>query len=471
MSTAQLLAAAAAGNAAAVTRVLATGDVDVDAREGGGSARTALHVAAGSGHAGVVRALLAAGADPTRRDAAGRTPLGAALFAPEFSRSVADALAGPTLSAQRDRGATSDLGLLPAVVAQLSGIAALDAAALGAANFLLDAGAPADSRDALGHTPLMLAVRRGAAQLPLIKRLLAAGAAPDAMDANGTSVLRHAMSSGSGALVEWLVGSLGEDALAPTEKDFAPFEGAGVISSHAPARGPAPPANHLLAAQPLTPEEEAAARRRARELAAGTAAVGAAVRQHQHRGHDDAGAGGDGIGRVGDFLGWQRSTGGGGSSDAALYRYADRFETFCPGGGSSSKYGGGKGRVACSGGAGGSCDATAGEPADAAPRRHERLTFRSAAAAVDSDAAPPAAVDATPQSLPVVTPDATGDVPLADMPDFLSRMLTWRRRVHALRLRSTVSRAQADELRLKWGLADDDAAAEAASAHGAIAPL
>jgi hypothetical protein len=472
MSTAQLLAAAAAGNAAGVARVLATGDVDIDAREGGrgGSGRTALHAAASAGHVAVVRTLLAAGADPTRRDAAGRTPLGAALFAPEFSRPVADALAGPTLGVQASHGsaaassaAASDLALLPAVVAQLSGIAPLDAAALGAAAFLLDAGAPVDTRDGLGHTPLMLACRRGAAQLPLIRRLLASGAAPDAVDANGTSVLRHAMSSGSGALVEWLVDNIGEDALVPRPADFAPFDAApGVVSSVAPLAGRAPPANHLLDAQPLTPEEEAAARRRARELAAGTAAAGAASRRLQRRAVDDGDGGGAGGGELGDFRGWQRSTGGGGSVDGVLYRYADRFDTFCPGGGSK------KGRVACSGGGGASCGGAGSDcatcsvgGAGAGGGSCEVPAAESAATDVGRDAAPApkeAAASPSPSAVPAVTPDATGDVPLADMPAFLSRLLAWRRRVHALRLRSDVRRAQGEELRAKWG--EEAAAAE-----------
>jgi ankyrin repeat protein len=55
-----------------VRALLATGSMDLGAREESGA--TALHIAAGEGQADMVAALLAAGADPALPDGAGRTP-------------------------------------------------------------------------------------------------------------------------------------------------------------------------------------------------------------------------------------------------------------------------------------------------------------------------------------------------------------------------------------------------------------
>lgn len=55
-----------------VRALLATGSMDLGAREESGA--TVLHIAAGEGQADMVSALLAAGADPALPDGAGRTP-------------------------------------------------------------------------------------------------------------------------------------------------------------------------------------------------------------------------------------------------------------------------------------------------------------------------------------------------------------------------------------------------------------
>jgi len=77
-AAAELLAAAAAGDAARLDAALAAGDVG--AVDGAGA--TALHVAATAGRADAVLSLLAAGADPARRDARGRPPYRAAKDKP-----------------------------------------------------------------------------------------------------------------------------------------------------------------------------------------------------------------------------------------------------------------------------------------------------------------------------------------------------------------------------------------------------
>ena len=262
------------GNVAAVLRLLSTGAVDIDARDG--SRRTALHAAAAAGHAALVAQLLQRGADPTLRDNAGRTPFAASLFAPQFLRPVASLLAHATLPAQTERGAVCDLTLLPALLAQLAGIASLDGAVLQAAHFLLELGAPVDVRDKAGHTTLMLLCRRckPAASdllqmyLPLLWRLIRAGADLRAVDSNGLSVMRHAMSSGSAFLVNALVQRL--PGFYPSAADFEPLEPpSNVVSGYNPlmqSRGrPAAPGNHLLLLHPLSPAEKAAAQRRQRE--------------------------------------------------------------------------------------------------------------------------------------------------------------------------------------------------------------
>src|SRR5690606_40423835 len=105
----------------------------------GRAGRTALHEAALAGQAGIVAALLAAGADPHRADEAGRTPW---------------------LEAAR--------GLHADVLEQL-----------------LASGVDVAVADAEGRNALMLAAGAEQASLPLVRRLLEAGVDPALPDAGG----------------------------------------------------------------------------------------------------------------------------------------------------------------------------------------------------------------------------------------------------------------------------------------------
>jgi ankyrin repeat protein len=67
-----LMRAVSAGHAAAVDALLDAGGLDLQAREESGA--TALHIAAGRGYTDIVRRLLAAGAEASVADGAGRTP-------------------------------------------------------------------------------------------------------------------------------------------------------------------------------------------------------------------------------------------------------------------------------------------------------------------------------------------------------------------------------------------------------------
>ena len=249
------------GNLQAIDRILISG-VDVDLRDS--SRRTALHHAATSNQLGAIKFLLTKGIDASARDATGRSAFAVSLFAPHFDVNILTALAGPTMASQASRGAVSDLSLLPSLLSGLVGIPALDKSTILSANFLLDLGALVNKRDSFGHTPLMLLCKRGDSQVQLVVRLLMAGADAGALDTNGLSVLRHAMQSSSGNLVNYLVQRA--PSLAPSTADFAPFTAApAVVSGYLPKPQPTAPANHLLAARPLSKAEHVAARRRMRE--------------------------------------------------------------------------------------------------------------------------------------------------------------------------------------------------------------
>src|SRR5690606_2766061 len=121
----------------------------------GRTGRTALHEAALAGHAGIVAALLAAGADPHRADQAGRTPW---------------------LEAAR--------GLHLEVLEQL-----------------LAAGVDVAATDAEGRNALGLAAGAERASLPLVRRLLEAGVDPEVPDANGRLPVDAAAEAGRWAIV------------------------------------------------------------------------------------------------------------------------------------------------------------------------------------------------------------------------------------------------------------------------------
>jgi len=121
----------------------------------GRGGRTALHEAALAGHAGIVAALLAAGADPHRADEAGRTPW---------------------LEAARGQHAE--------VLEQLLAIG-VDVAAV----------------DASGRNALLLAASAEQPSLPLVRRLLQAGVDPAVPDASGRRAVDAAAEAGRWAIV------------------------------------------------------------------------------------------------------------------------------------------------------------------------------------------------------------------------------------------------------------------------------
>ena len=137
-------------------RLLLERRVAVNARDAQG--RSALQLAAGEGHALIVGALLAAGADPNQTDDHGRTAL-------------------------------------------------MEAAAVGAGDVaaaLLEAGADVRARDGRGQDALALACQSSRASLALVGALIARGADPALVDADGRSARDHAATAGRWDLVALL---------------------------------------------------------------------------------------------------------------------------------------------------------------------------------------------------------------------------------------------------------------------------
>lgn len=128
----------------------------VNARDGRG--RTALHEAAGAGHAELCRALLNAGADVDARDRDRRTPL----------------------------------------------LDAVRAGSVGALEVLLAAGADVHATDATGANALHVACAVEIPSLALIRQLLALGVDPHAPNAQGDSARAIAVAAGHGALAALL---------------------------------------------------------------------------------------------------------------------------------------------------------------------------------------------------------------------------------------------------------------------------
>jgi len=209
---APLIAAAKAGDAPAVARLLAEGtDVDSAAADGA----TALHYAAERDDAGVAGLLLAAGArvDATTRNR--MTPLALAAL------NGSAVLIGQLLDHGADPNERSGEGQTPLMLAALNGrpaavtlllergadpnaierfrgqTALMWAAGEGnaeAVTLLVDHGAALEAASLAGFTPLLFAVRNG--ELDALAALVDAGADVDAVGPDGTSALNMAVVNG-----------------------------------------------------------------------------------------------------------------------------------------------------------------------------------------------------------------------------------------------------------------------------------
>ncbi|TDK27153.1 hypothetical protein E2F46_02765 [Luteimonas aestuarii] len=141
---------------AAGVQLLLKHKAKVDTRDG--DRRSALHVAAASGHAGIVAALLDAGADVRSRDANGMTPL---------------------LSAARG-----------------GRVSAFDA--------LVEAGADVSHRDGSGRSALIHAVQADVPSLALVQRIRELGVDAALVDTDGKRAVDYAAAAGRWALVSAL---------------------------------------------------------------------------------------------------------------------------------------------------------------------------------------------------------------------------------------------------------------------------
>src|SRR5690606_34241894 len=179
LQPADLCAAAALGDRAAVERLLDLG-LPLNAVDAQGC--SALLRAAGSGQLAVVDLLLSRGADPALPAQAGATPLSAAVSMGH----------GEVVAALLQSGARVDQAL-PGGVTPLMIAAALGHAAL--AGQLLAAGADIRRSDDAGNAALLAAAQHVAAHggresgADLLQRLLSAGADADAMNQNGQTAL------------------------------------------------------------------------------------------------------------------------------------------------------------------------------------------------------------------------------------------------------------------------------------------
>lgn len=187
-----LFAAAARGDAAEITRLVANG-ADVKARDG--HQRTPLHVAAHGGHQEAVRSLVNGGADARALDARRYDIV--------------------TIAAVRDDEAmvrlAISLGSDPkAITSPYDGTALIAAAHLGhdgVVRALIEAGAPLDHVNNLRWTALIESIvlgDGGPRHTACLKALLDAGANPHLADGQGVPPLSLARSRGYGAMVELL---------------------------------------------------------------------------------------------------------------------------------------------------------------------------------------------------------------------------------------------------------------------------
>lgn len=183
-ATPLLVLAASDGNEGVVEALLAAGaDVNAAATVYGTAGTTALRVAA-QGKLSLVKKLVAAGADPSLRDAAGDSPLAAAQ---KFGKApVVRFLEG--LANQRQSAAGASAATLHDAVRD---------GLLDVARQLLDAGADPSAPNSQKLTPLMLALDAGRADL--VRLLLERGADWTVPAPDGFSLWRRAMRSRAAA--------------------------------------------------------------------------------------------------------------------------------------------------------------------------------------------------------------------------------------------------------------------------------
>lgn len=186
--------AAAAGNVAAIRRLLADGR-DVDARDAGG--RTAILAATVARQAGAVRALIEAGADVDIRD---------------------DRLDNPFLYAGAEGlleilRLVNEAGADPALTNRYGGIALIPACERGhveVVRYLLEeSDVDVDHVNNLGWTGLLEAIilaDGGPAHQAIVRLLLEHGADPEHPDRDGVTPLAHARARGQAAIVAILEG-------------------------------------------------------------------------------------------------------------------------------------------------------------------------------------------------------------------------------------------------------------------------
>ncbi len=214
----ELLNAAMLGDVAGVQKALAAG-----ASVKTGTGTTALSLAALHGHAAVVNALLAAGADPKITDQTGMTPL--AVAAAQGHNGVIDALAshGADLNATDKDGITvlmaaasanrvATVKLLLTRGADVNATSSDGASALMAASFggyrqtadlLLAGGANVNSEDSAGRTPIMAAALSGNPDIG--QALIAKKANIQAEDKGGSTALTYAAANGHLAFVQLML--------------------------------------------------------------------------------------------------------------------------------------------------------------------------------------------------------------------------------------------------------------------------
>ncbi len=236
---ADLVAAAALGDRAAVQRLLDLG-LPLDARDAQGC--TALVRATGGGFADLATLLLTRGANADARAASGITALGAALNAGRIA--LVDRLLEHGIAVDQRLVDEATPLMLAAALGRADGVARLLAnradvlardaqgntalhaaaqnayasadpdAARGLLAQLLDAGAEIDARNQMGQTPLLVLLgARVTAQTPpgsrvladLASLLVAAGASLDVQDTRGVGVLHASAMHGMLDVVRWLI--------------------------------------------------------------------------------------------------------------------------------------------------------------------------------------------------------------------------------------------------------------------------